>query len=216
MSNDDEHESAGDREPVVPAVADRLASLFVPSPHPSLLSTDELFAQCDHRFQRRSGPGGQHRNKTSSGVFLFHGPTGVTAEATERRSQADNRAEALMRLRLRMATDVRTTSIIDLDVPMNGRVDFDTDGPPGMEPIEWAIRTRYFGQPLRFRDTNPDRPSVLALVINDMHAAGGQPSLAARCWATSTSAIVSLLRSHPPAMAWTNSVRTHHNRRPLK
>lgn len=204
MTNNADDELPVDREPVVPAVADRFVSLFIPAPHPSLLSAGELFDQCDHRFQRRSGPGGQHRNKTSSGVFLHHQPTGVTAEATERRSQADNRTEALMRLRLKMATDVRTTSIIDINDPNL------------VDPIESDVRTRYRSEPLRFRGGNPDRPSVMALVINDLHAAGGQPSLVARQWATSTSAIVSLLKSHPPALAWINLVRSHHGRGPLK
>jgi hypothetical protein len=194
----------------MPSVGDRVQALFVPPPHPALLSAEDLFAECDHRFQRRSGPGGQHRNKTSSGVFLFHQPTGVTAEATERRSQADNRAEALMRLRMKMATDVRTVSILDL----GDKGDFGDERV--VDPIERDVRTRYHSRSLRFRDTNPDRPSVLALVINDLHAAGGQPSLVAKVWSTSTTAIVSLLKSHSPALGWINAVRFHHGRGPLK
>jgi protein subunit release factor B len=46
-----------------------------------------------------SGPGGQHRNKTESGVRLTHRPTEISVTATERRSQLQNRGVALERLR---------------------------------------------------------------------------------------------------------------------
>ena len=46
-------------------------------------------------FFKSPGPGGQHKNKTESGVRLFHRPTGILVTATERRSQFQNRAVAL-------------------------------------------------------------------------------------------------------------------------
>jgi protein subunit release factor B len=49
------------------------------------------------------GPGGQHRNKTASAVRLAHPPSGLAVTATERRSQAQNRGQALRRLRERLA-----------------------------------------------------------------------------------------------------------------
>ena len=61
-----------------------------------------LLAQCEETFFTAGGPGGQHRNKTESGVRLVHPPTGVVVTATERRSQAQNRGEALVRLRERL------------------------------------------------------------------------------------------------------------------
>jgi protein subunit release factor B len=62
-----------------------------------------LLAECEETFFVAGGPGGQHRNKTESGVRLGHPPTGVTVTATERRSQLQNRGEALRRLRERLA-----------------------------------------------------------------------------------------------------------------
>lgn len=46
---------------------------------------------------RGSGPGGQHRNKTATGVRLTHKASGATAEATEHKSQDQNRRAAFRR-----------------------------------------------------------------------------------------------------------------------
>ncbi len=59
-----------------------------------------LLAECDVETFRGSGPGGQHRNKTESAVRLRHRPTGIVAQATERRSQSQNIGVALDRLRV--------------------------------------------------------------------------------------------------------------------
>ncbi len=66
------------------------------------LPDEALLAECDESFYVGGGPGGQHRNKTASGVRLLHGPTAVVVTATERRSQAQNRGAALARLRARL------------------------------------------------------------------------------------------------------------------
>ena len=49
-----------------------------------VLQPDEtLMAECKVDTLRGSGPGGQHRNKTETGVRLTHLPTDVRAEAFE-------------------------------------------------------------------------------------------------------------------------------------
>jgi protein subunit release factor B len=64
------------------------------------LGTDEeILADCDVETLKGSGPGGQHRNKTESAVRLFHRPTGLKAQAGERRSQGQNMGVAVERLR---------------------------------------------------------------------------------------------------------------------
>ena len=67
------------------------------------LSDEALFAECQVEFFVAGGPGGQHRNKTSSGVRLTHPPTELSVTATERRSQLQNRGAALERLRRGLA-----------------------------------------------------------------------------------------------------------------
>ena len=67
------------------------------------LDDERLLAECEETFFTASGPGGQHRNKTESGVRLTHRATELSVTATERRSQAQNRSAALERLRQGLA-----------------------------------------------------------------------------------------------------------------
>ena len=74
-----------------------------------------LLAQCSVKIHRASGPGGQHRNKVSTACRLHHGPTGVSAQAYDSRSQRENRLKALKRLRSKIACQVRRP--VDADSP---------------------------------------------------------------------------------------------------
>ena len=58
-------------------------------------------------YLRASGPGGQHRNKSLTGVRLYHRPTRTQATATERRSRARNLEVAWRRLEERVADKLR-------------------------------------------------------------------------------------------------------------
>src|SRR5437764_10759820 len=71
------------------------------------LSDAQLLAQCEVDTYRASGPGGQKRNKTSSAVRLRHPPSGLIVIAEESRSQHENRAKALRRLRQALYLKVR-------------------------------------------------------------------------------------------------------------
>jgi protein subunit release factor B len=51
-------------------------------------------ADVEERFVRGAGPGGQKINKTSSSVWLRHGPTGIETRCQRERSQSVNRALA--------------------------------------------------------------------------------------------------------------------------
>ena len=63
------------------------------------LDDEALLKACEVEYFIASGPGGQHRNTTASGVRLTHPPTELSVTATERRSQVQNKGVALDRLR---------------------------------------------------------------------------------------------------------------------
>src|SRR4051812_25725121 len=63
------------------------------------LTDAQLLAQCAVDTYRASGPGGQKRNKTSSAVRIRHPLSSLIVIAEESRSQHENRAKALQRLR---------------------------------------------------------------------------------------------------------------------
>jgi peptide chain release factor 2 len=51
---------------------------------------------------RSGGPGGQHQNKTESGVRYIHRPTGIAAESRSERSQHKNDQMALLLLKAKL------------------------------------------------------------------------------------------------------------------
>ncbi len=59
---------------------------------------DALERDCDVDYFTGPGPGGQHRNRSRTGVRLHHRPSGLTVSATERRSQSQNVEAAYERL----------------------------------------------------------------------------------------------------------------------
>ncbi len=51
-------------------------------------------ADCEWQYFRAGGKGGQHQNKTSSGVRVIHHPSEARGESREERSQLQNRKAA--------------------------------------------------------------------------------------------------------------------------
>jgi peptide chain release factor 2 len=60
---------------------------------------EDLLHECEVDTFRSSGPGGQHVNKTESAVRLKHLPSGLTVTCREARSQHQNKAMCLRKLR---------------------------------------------------------------------------------------------------------------------
>lgn len=89
-----------------------------------------LVAECEVDLYRASGAGGQKRNKTSSAVRLRHKASGITAQASESRSQHKNRESALRRLRANIALDLREALSADY-APSQGALAAVQRGPLG-------------------------------------------------------------------------------------
>jgi protein subunit release factor B len=58
-------------------------------------------------YFRGSGPGGQHRNTSETGVRITHLPTGIVATATESRSRHMNLKRAMTRIAEKLAARSR-------------------------------------------------------------------------------------------------------------
>ncbi|MCD4728221.1 MAG: peptide chain release factor-like protein [Pirellulales bacterium] len=159
----------------------------VPHDHPAALPSDKLLDECDVKFVRRSGPGGQHRNKVSTGVVLVHRPTGVKAEAAERRSQAENRAVALFRLRVNLALEIRRP--VKETAPS----------------LLWRSRCRE-GR-IEINAGHDDFPALLAEALDLLAANDSDPRPVAETLGCSASQLIKLLKKEPRAMAKVNEER---------
>jgi RF-1 domain len=162
--------------------------------HPACLPIDELLAQCEARHERRSGPGGQHRNKVATAVVLTHRPTGVRAEANERRSQAENHAEALRRLRVRLAVDVRSPVL-------------------GETSALW--QSRVSGERLAVNPAHDDFPALLAEALDVLIATEYDLSAAAARLGITATQLARFLQHEPLAWAGVNEGRRQRGLRPL-
>ena len=62
----------------------------------------DLLRECEVDTFRASGPGGQHVNKTETAVRLKHLPSGLVVTSRQERSQYQNKALCLRKLRERV------------------------------------------------------------------------------------------------------------------
>jgi hypothetical protein len=154
--------------------------------HAAALPPDVLLAQCTLRRTRRSGPGGQHRNKVETAVVLLHGASGVQAEANERRSQAENLRMALFRLRVNLALEVR-------------------------QP-RWAVpsslwQSRCHHGRIAINPHHDDFPALLAEALDAVAVAGYDVKTAASSLGCTASQLIKLLKDEPRALAQVNAQR---------
>lgn len=164
--------------------------------HPAALPSDALLAQCRETRTKRSGPGGQHRNKTETAIVLTHLPTGLTAEASERRSQAENRRMALWRLRLRLALELRLPP--------------DPAGPSTL----WKARSR--GGRLTVSPEHGDYPPLIAEALDRLAALQGDVPFSADQLGVTATQFVRLFKKQPAAWTALAALRGRHRLPPLK
>jgi hypothetical protein len=165
--------------------------------HPATLSDEQFLVECSTQTTRRSGPGGQHRNKVETAVVLTHVPTGIRAEANESRSQAENRKSAIFRLRQSLAEQLRV------------HVE------PQLPPSDlWQSRT--VNRKLTVSDENSDFPALLAEALDRVAAHEFDLSIVAEHLRVSTTQLARFLRQSPLAWKWVNAQRSARNLRPLR
>ena len=160
-----------------------------------MLADDVLLTQCDVDTYRASGPGGQKRNKTSSAVRLRHAASGQLVIAEESRSQHENKARALKRLRLAIALNCRA------DVSI-------ADGPPNA----FFAHQQADGS-VAVSPRNPDYPYCVAIALDALHTAGGRMRDAGTLIGMGTAALSDLLTSDPKVMEQANRIRMQHGQK---
>jgi hypothetical protein len=165
--------------------------------HPAALSIDELLRQCAERRTKRSGPGGQHRNKVETAVILSHTPTGVGGEASERRSQAENRRVATQRLRENLALEIRAA--------------VDPQAPPSD-----CWRRRVSGKRIVVSAEHEDFPQLLAESLDRAEAHAYDLKSAAESLGVTTSQLLKLIWQEPRAGLLINQRRAERGLAPLR
>jgi len=156
--------------------------------HPAAWDCDQLLRECVVRRVRRSGPGGQHRNKVETGVVIRHQPTGVAAEASERRSLAENQRVALTRLRINLALNVRLA--------------VDSNSPPSRL---WQSRCQH-GR-IAVSPSHADFPPLLAEALDTIFANEMDVKASAQRLSSTSSQLIKLLKSEPSAITLVNTRR---------
>jgi len=126
------------------------------------LSDAELLKLCEVQAYKGSGPGGQHRNKTNSGVKLKLET--IESYSCDDRSAHINKLLALKKLRLKIALQIREEPALQIPFAFPG-----TAG--------------------RISPDNKLYPEFIADVLDRIKAAGGDLGDAARMWNLSKSAL---------------------------
>lgn len=162
------------------------------------LSLDDagLLADCDVDLYRASGPGGQKRNKTSSAVRLRHRPSGLMVIAEESRSQHENKAKAVRRLRLAIALNVRV------------------ERGAGLSSTTYSKYKTAAGR-IEVSTRNPEYPLVAAAVLDEIAACAGRMQEAAENLGLSTAQLSRFVTSDGKVLDVVNRLRREAGLKPL-
>jgi RF-1 domain len=167
------------------------------------LSDAQLLEQCAVDTYRASGPGGQKRNKTSSAVRLRHPPSGLIVIAEESRSQHENKARALRRLRQALYLKVRddlppdTLTLDVLKVRDDYRQARDGDGR------------------LHLGRKDPRFWPAVGIVLDVLQALQARVSDAAAALGVSTGNLIAFLQTDPKVWEQANIMRAHFGHKTL-
>jgi len=158
----------------------------------------DLLAQCEIDVYRASGPGGQHRNKTSSAVRLRHGPSELIVTAVESRSQHENRARALRRLRKAIALGRRNHI------------------EAGSKHPEFYAAALARDSSLRVNIKHPDYCHIIQYVLDVMSANKAGVADTAKALDLNTGHLIRFLKRDPKLWNHANTLRTGFGHKALR
>jgi hypothetical protein len=153
---------------------------------------------------RASGPGGQKRNKTSSAVRLRHLPSGLIVIAEESRSQHENKAKALRRLRQALFLQLREQLHLD-----TGALD-SLPNHPDFRPARAGDGKLQVGR------KDPRFWPAVGVVLDVFEAVQGRVSQAASALGISTGNLVDFLEQDPKVWQQANQMRARFGQKALK
>ena len=165
---------------------------------PVYLPESELERACRFETLRRSGPGGQNRNKVETGARFYHLASGLVGEATERRYQIENRKIAMRRLRLKLALSIR--DVPDLTRDLNGDATFS-------HPEDFVWFRRLVAGKIRASKESFDYPILVAEFFDAYAATNEDMKSTVKLLQTTSSQIIRLLSAAPSALTQLNNLR---------
>jgi hypothetical protein len=168
------------------------------------LSDDQLLAQCAVDTYRASGPGGQKRNKTSSAVRIRHEPSGLIVIAEESRSQHENRARALRRLREALYLKLRD------ELPAEGLA------PEALGSRVELRQARNAGGRLEVGRKDPRFWPAAGLVLDVLQALQARVGEAAAALGVTTGNLIAFLQTTPKLWEQANHLRARFGQKPLR
>ena len=166
------------------------------------LNDANLLDQCEVDTYRASGPGGQKRNKTSSAVRIRHLPSELMVIAEESRSQHENRAKALKRL--------KQAFFLKLREPIS------TEELSSVTQRAELASVRSFSGNLEVGRKDARYWPAVGLVLDVLEATKARVSEAAQALGISTGHLIGFLEDDPKVWEQANQMRQRFGHKPLK
>tara|TARA_R110002111_G_scaffold153375_1_gene220153 strand:+ start:105227 stop:105766 length:540 start_codon:yes stop_codon:yes gene_type:complete len=164
--------------------------------HPACIDQELLLKDCQIQHVRRSGPGGQHRNKVETGVVIKHLPTNIIGEASEKRQQGRNRSIALFRLRVNLAIEYRIAEM------------------PKAPSLLW--QRRLSNGTIKVNSEHDDFPALLAEALEVTTQFQFEVKAASEFLKCSPSQLIKFLKKDPAAFTLLNRKRLESDLHPFK
>ncbi len=168
------------------------------------LTDAQLLAQCEVDTYRASGPGGQKRNKTSSAVRLRHLPSGLIVIAEESRSQHENKAKALKRLRKALYLELRE------------ELQADERNPEAIAALPDYAPARSQDGRLHLGVKDPRFWPAVGVVLDVLVAVEARVAEAAELLGISTGNLIDFFETDPKVWQQANVLRARFGQKPLR